>query len=97
MTDGADVLAPDRLLGLLDTGAVDQFEDTLGPDGVGGHYTVVRGHDRVVAIALAQRRRQLRADLAQGSGSQDPPHDALPVGDTISVAGLQAIGRRSGR
>ena len=68
MIDGADVIAPDRLLNLLDTGIVDLFEGAFGHDGVGGHHAVVRGHHPVGAVALAQRRHQLRADLAQGAG-----------------------------
>ena len=73
VVDGADVVAPDHFLNLLRLGAVEVLVAAVGR-ALRRHHPQVGGDDPVGAVALAQRRDELGADLPQRAGDQNTPH-----------------------
>ena len=90
VVDRADVVAAHRLVQLMRLGAV---EVAVGRDrgGAARRQHLEVGGDHVVgAVALAQRRHQLGADLAQRAGHQDRLHAKPPRGEPRCYAPIIA-------
>ena len=69
-----DVVPTHGVVDLADVRAVDVLEGAFGLSVRPRGDPDVRSHDPLGTEALAQRRHQLGADLAEGAGHQDPAH-----------------------